>query len=63
MAFIRRIISKLLGFPSNYEELVIEGGNHSQFGLYGKQQGDGTANISFSEQQDIIINKIVDFVL
>ncbi|MBQ9899835.1 MAG: alpha/beta hydrolase [Acholeplasmatales bacterium] len=50
-------------FPSNYEELVIEGGNHSQFGLYGKQQGDGKADISFSEQQDIIINKIVDFVL
>ena len=50
-------------FPSNYEEVVIEGGNHSQFGLYGKQQGDGKADITYEEQQDIIINKIVDFVL
>ncbi len=30
---------------------VIEGGNHSQFGNYGSQKGDGTATISAGEQQ------------
>ena len=28
------------------EELVIEGGNHSGFGMYGEQKGDGKASIS-----------------
>ena len=32
--------------PPIYEELVIEGGNHAQFGSYGAQDGDGEALIS-----------------
>ncbi len=38
--------------PSNYVELVIEGGNHAQFGNYGSQSGDGDATITASEQQE-----------
>lgn len=38
--------------PSNTTEIVIEGGNHAQFGNYGWQQGDGTAEISVEEQQE-----------
>lgn len=34
-----------------YTEHVIEGGNHSQFGNYGNQKGDGTASLSRDEQQ------------
>ena len=34
----------------SYTEEVIEGGNHAQFGSYGKQHGDGTALISQDEQ-------------
>ena len=30
---------------------VIEGGNHAQFGNYGRQDGDGIADISSEEQQ------------
>lgn len=33
-------------------ELVIEGGNHAQFGSYGAQAGDGKAQIPASEQWD-----------
>lgn len=33
-----------------YRELVIEGGNHAQFGSYGEQAGDGKAKISAAEQ-------------
>lgn len=29
----------------NLQEIVIEGGNHAQFGSYGSQQGDGEASI------------------
>lgn len=36
--------------PPSFTELVIEGGNHAGFGMYGKQDGDGTAAISAEEQ-------------
>lgn len=32
-------------------EMVIEGGNHAQFGNYGKQDGDNEADITADEQQ------------
>ncbi len=37
--------------PDTAEEVVIEGGNHCQFGNYGFQKGDGEAEISAEEQQ------------
>ena len=37
--------------PENHGTFIIEGGNHAQFGNYGKQQGDGTAFVSAGEQQ------------
>ena len=37
--------------PGRYIEYVIDGGNHAQFGNYGKQSGDGEATISAEEQQ------------
>ena len=48
--------------PNNSEIYVIEGGNHAQFGNYGKQAGDGNAVISPEEQQQrtaewILMNK------
>ena len=36
--------------PERSEELVIEGGNHAQFGSYGSQRGDGEASIPPAEQ-------------
>ena len=36
--------------PDRSAELVIEGGNHAQFGSYGKQRGDGEAAIPPEEQ-------------
>lgn len=41
-------------------ELVIEGGNHAQFGDYGWQSGDGDATISIDEQQSITADFIMD---
>ena len=42
--------------------VVIEGGNHAQFGNYGKQKGDPDATISSEEQQDIAVEAIKDFL-
>ena len=40
----------------------IEGGNHAQFGWYGEQKGDGTAEMSTITQQDIVVNQILEFL-
>ncbi len=37
--------------PTDYSELVIQGGCHSYFGDYGNQSGDGTPSVSREEQQ------------
>ncbi len=42
--------------------VVIEGGNHAQFGNYGKQPGDLEATISNDEQQEITAVAISDFL-
>ena len=36
--------------PADFEEHILEGGNHAGFGFYGPQEGDGTATISSREQ-------------
>ena len=43
--------------------VVIEGGNHAQFGNYGKQKGDHDATISSEEQQDIAVEAIKEFLV
>ena len=48
--------------PDYYEEYVIEGGNHAQFGSYGRQKGDGTASITPQQQMQETIERIMDFV-
>jgi len=48
----------------NYTEniVAIEGGNHAQFGNYGKQKGDPDASISRIEQQNIAVEAIKEFL-
>lgn len=48
----------------NYTEniVIIEGGNHAQFGNYGEQKGDLPATISREEQQDIAVEAILNFI-
>lgn len=47
--------------PTNYREVIIDGGCHAYFGNYGEQEGDGTANINVEEQQKITIDAIKNF--
>ena len=42
---------------------TIEGGNHSGFGLYGQQNGDGTATMTAEEQQKQLIQLIKQFIV
>ena len=42
---------------------IIEGGNHSGFGLYGQQNGDGEATMSAEEQQKQLIQLIKQFIV
>lgn len=41
--------------PADTQFVAIEGGNHAQFGWYGKQSGDNDATISRAEQQSQVI--------
>ncbi len=36
--------------PAGYRELVLEGGCHAGFGMYGAQEGDGTPTVTAAEQ-------------
>jgi len=48
--------------PDNTEYVEIDGGNHSQFGWYGFQDGDGKADISREKQQSLVLDYITDFI-
>lgn len=48
--------------PPSTKYVLIEGGNHSQFGYYGSQLGDDEASINREEQQKIILNSILSFI-
>ena len=48
--------------PSTTDWIVIEGGNHSQFGDYGLQEGDNTADISNVEQWNIVSTSMFHLV-
>jgi len=48
--------------PKSTKWVEIQGGNHSQFGHYGRQLFDGTATITRSDQQDIARSAMMDVV-
>ncbi len=50
-----------INWPANSEEIVLEGGNHAQFGSYGKQKGDGEAAVSPERQIADTVEMILIF--
>lgn len=48
--------------PDDFVEVVIDGGCHAYFGMYGAQDGDGTPTISCEEQINLTANAIWDLV-
>ena len=45
--------------PSDFTELVIVGGCHAYFGVYGKQDGDGIPTVTNEEQIRRTANAVV----
>ncbi len=48
--------------PETTKEIILEGGNHSGFGNYGHQSGDGVASLSPEEQRQMTVEHIVEFI-
>jgi dienelactone hydrolase len=48
--------------PVNTTWVIIEGGNHAQFGDYGFQPGDNISTISAADQQAQIVSATVEFL-
>ena len=46
----------------NFTEIIINGGNHAQFGYYGVQSGDNPANITPESQQNQTADAIIRFI-
>ena len=49
--------------PAGFQEIIIEGGCHGGFGLYGPQAGDGTPTITSQEQIIFTADQIKDIAL
>ncbi|MFO8068412.1 MAG: alpha/beta family hydrolase [Alkalibacterium sp.] len=48
--------------PDNATYIAIDGGNHSNFGYYGFQAGDGESELSREEQLDKVVDEIQTFI-
>lgn len=48
--------------PDDTRYVIIEGGNHAQFGDYGAQPGDNPPGVSRKEQQSQIVHATVEFL-
>jgi pimeloyl-ACP methyl ester carboxylesterase len=48
--------------PNDFTEVVIEGGCHAYFGMYGNQDGDGVSKIDVFEQISLTSLYINDFI-
>ena len=49
--------------PDEFSEVILEGGCHAYFGMYGAQDGDGTPEISNEEQIMLTADTIAEMVL
>lgn len=48
--------------PTDAMFVLVEGGNHGQFGAYGEQDGDNAASISTEEQWELVAEATVRFL-
>lgn len=49
--------------PEHTKYMTIEGGNHAQFGNYGKQKGDGQASITPEVQRNKVVTALSDWLI
>ncbi len=53
-------LEKFIDYTENI--IIIEGGNHAQFGDYGEQKGDPKATITAMQQEDITVDAMQQFI-
>jgi len=49
--------------PNDFTEVVLDGGCHANFGMYGAQDGDGTPSITREEQIALTVDAIVKMMM
>ena len=54
--------SNLENLPADFTEIIIDGGCHAYFGMYGHQDGDGTPKITNEEQIRFTADAILDLI-
>jgi len=59
LASVEEVKANAVYLPDDTNWVLIEGGNHGQFGYYGKQLGDNAATISREEQQKLTVEAIL----
>jgi len=59
LASVDEVQANAIYLPESTNWVYIDGGNHSQFGYYGSQLGDGTATISREQQQKLTTEAIL----
>jgi pimeloyl-ACP methyl ester carboxylesterase len=62
MAGVAKFDESRVLLPADTRFVIIEGGNHAQFGDYGPQPGDNPATISSTDQQDQVVKAVVAFL-
>lgn len=48
--------------PTEFMEVVLDGGCHAYFGMYGAQEGDGTPTLSNEEQIAATVDAVMEFL-
>ena len=62
LASVGEVMENKNKLPRDTKLVMIEGGNHSQFGYLGKLLMDSTADISLEEQQQQTLDNLIDFM-
>ncbi len=62
LATQEKIKKSKANLPSQTVYHEIKGGNHAQFGMYGKQKGDQPADIPALSQQNDLIQAMLDWL-
>lgn len=61
LASVQEVMDNKNKLPANATQIMIPGGNHSQFGYLGKLLTDESATISVEEQQELVFTYLLEF--
>lgn len=62
LASVAEVLATRDRMPTNHQLVLVEGGNHSQFGYLGTLIGDGRATRSLEAQQQDTVDALVEFL-